>query len=267
MRRVTALAMLVATLWMPAMASGEEQPTSGTEGAATDTADEREDALPLAAARRNYLVEPTGYAPSPWGALAATYDSGVTADGHYGWSALRVHVPVARRYGVVDFRLVGDFDSDGFRSLGPEVTLRGLPLQLAGGRGVLGFAFGFYPSILGVEPLIDLGGGIMGGYLGNRWFSWAYAGVRGEVLYQESFQIEGTFAIGLRLPHGLRPQVELDIAWEPSRLGDLNIALRPALRYWPSESIGIGVSADIWVSGPDIETTGIRLDVVGHAME
>ena len=261
-------AILAAALVLaaPVGAFAEEQSPAVAE-ATGDAGAAEDDSLPLAAARRRHLVEPTGHAPSPWGALAATYDSGVTADGHYGWSALRVHVPVARRYGAVDFRLVGDFDSDGFRSLGPEITLRGMPLQLADGRGVLGFAFGMYPSILGEEPLIDLGGGLMGGYLGNRWFTWAYAGVRGEVLYQESFQVEGTFAIGLRLPYGLRPQVELDIAWEPSRLGDLNIAVRPAFRYWPAEWIGIGLSADIWATGPDLETSAIRIDVVGHAME
>ena len=70
-----------------------------------------------------------------------------------------------------------------------------------------------------------------------------------------------------KLPHGLRPQVELDVAYEPSRLGDLEIAVRPALRYWPAEWVGIGISAGIWVAGPEIETSAIRLDVVGHAME
>jgi len=226
------------------------------------------DGLPLGAARQWVHAEPVGPAPSPWIALSGAYDMGIAVDGDTAWTALRVHVPVARHYGAVDVKLAADFDRDGLDALGPELVLRGVPLRVAHDRGTLGFALSMFPQMQGLEPLLTLRGGVMGGYLGNRWFAWAHLGVRGEVLQRSYPELLGTVAMGLRLPHGLRPQIEVDVAWETRRSGELSVAVRPALRYWPSEFIGIGLSADLWVVGHDgIETSAIRLDLVFHAME
>lgn len=229
-------------------------------------ADEAEE-LPEAAARRWHLVEPLGGAPSPWIALAGAVDGGATVDGEAGWSAVRVHVPVARHYGAVDARLLATFDDEGLDTLGPEIVLRGVPLRFSEGRGALGFSLTFVPGIRELEPTIDLGGGLMGGWLGRRWFAWSHVGVRAEVLQRSRPELRATLGTGLRLPHGLRPQLEAELRWELHPQGDPAFALRPGFRYWPSEWIGIGVSADIWIVGPGIETTAIRLDVVGHPLE
>ena len=193
---------------------------------------------------------------------------GAAVDGETAWTALRVHVPVARHYGAVDVRLIADYDREGLDTLGPELVLRGVPLRLAEGRGALGFALAMYPRMEDFDPLLSLRGGIMGGYLGQWWFAWAYLGVRGEVLQGGYPELLGTASAGLRLPHGLRPQVEVDVAWETRRSGEVTLALRPALRYWPSEAIGIGLFADLRLLGQEgIETSSIGLDLVFHALE
>lgn len=227
-----------------------------------------DDEIQMASARRWLQAEPIGSAPSPWIALSGTYDMGVAVNGDTAWTALCVHVPVARHYGAVDVRLAADLDRDGLDSLGPELVLRGVPLRLADDRGALGFALSMYPQMQGLDPLMTLSGGIMGGYLGQWWFAWAHLGVRGEVLQRGYPELQSTISVGLRLPHGLRPQVEVDVLWETRRNGELSLALRPALRYWPSEAVGIGLSADLWLMGDDgIETSAIRLDFVFHALE
>lgn len=261
-------ASAMAVLWLcfggARLALAEE-----ARGDAQLSADEDDvDDAPTAAARRWLHAEPVGSAPSPWIALSGTYDMGVAVDGDTAWTALRVHVPVARRYGAVDVRLAADLDREGLESLGPEFVLRGVPLRLADGRGGLGFALSMYPRMQGFDPLLTLGGGIMGGYLGQWWFAWAHLGVRGEVLQRGYPELLSTVGFGLRLPYGLRPQVEVDLLWETRHNGELSLALRPALRYWPSEAVGIGISADLWLMGDDgIETSAIRLDLVFHAME
>ncbi len=152
-------------------------------------------------------------------------------------------------------------------TLSPEIVLRGVPLQLAEGRGVLGFSFLFTPTMRGANPLMFLAGGLMGGWLGRRWFTWAHLAAGAEILQQGKPELLATLAAGLRLPHGFRPQVEVDLRWVMPESDEVDLAVRPALRYWPREWIGIGVSADIWVVGPDIETSSIRIDVIGHARE
>jgi hypothetical protein len=224
---------------------------------------------PLAASRRWHLVEPLGTSPSPWIALSGAYDMGISFDGEAAWNGVRVHVPAARHYGAVDIRLLATWNDSGLDALGPELTLRGVPLRLANGRGALGFSIALFPRMRGGDPLLTVGGGLMGGYLGRRWFARAFVGAQGEVLQgrREDVEILGTAAAGLRLPHGLRPQVEVDLAWEARREGDSTLAVRPGLRWWPVEWLGIGVSADLWVLGPGIETSALRLDLVAHAME
>jgi hypothetical protein len=225
--------------------------------------------LPDSAAQRRQLVEPLdGAAPSPWIALAAAYDMGVAIDGATSWTAVRVRFPVARRYGGVDARLVATWGGEGLDQIGPEITLRGVPLRLAGGRGALGFSISVFPQMHGTEPLLTLGGGLMGGYLGRLWFVRAFAGARGEVLERlGGVEILGTVAAGLRLPHGLRPQVEIDVAGEARRSGDVALVVRPGLRWWPVEWLGVGVSADVQALGQPIETSAIRLDLVAHPIE
>jgi hypothetical protein len=253
MRRLACL--VVAALALRAMPAGAEE-----QGAAP---------APASAAVRWHLVEPLGPSPSPWIALAGAYDVGFAVDGEAAWTAARVHVPVARHYGAVDIRLLATWNDSGLDALGPELTLRGVPLRLANGRGALGFSIALFPRMRGGDPLLTVGGGLMGGYLGRRWFARAFVGAQGEVLQgrREDVEILGTAAAGLRLPHGLRPQVEVDLAWEARREGDPTLAVRPGLRWWPVEWLGIGVSADLWVLGPGIETSALRLDLVAHAME
>jgi hypothetical protein len=226
-------------------------------------------ALPDAAARRWHLVEPLGgSAPSPWIALAGAYDMGLSVDGETSWTGVRVHFPVARRYGGVDVRLLATWGARGLDEIGPEVTLRGVPLRLAGGRGALGFSITVFPQLRDGDPLLNLGGGLMGGYLGRLWFARAFAGVRSEVLQRlDGVEVLGTVAVGLRLPHGLQPQVEVDVAGEARRSGDVTLVVRPGLRWWPVEWLGIGLSADVPALGEALETTAIRLDLVAHAME
>lgn len=254
-----------------ALVSGESRPALAEEGrqVSPDAADADADSeLPLAAARRWPIVEPLGWAPSPWIALGGAYDMGVAVDGETAWTAIRVHVPVARHYGSVDVRLVADLDGEGLEALGPELVLRGVPLQLAGGRGTLGFALAMFPRMQGLDPLMTLSGGIMGGYLGQWWFAWAHLGVSGEVLQKGYPELRSTTAVGLRLPYGLRPQVELDVNWVTRPSGEVTLVLRPALRYWPSDVVGIGLSADLRLMGQSgIETSAIRLDFVFHALE
>ncbi len=266
---VTILAVLLGSS-TDALAEEAEQRSDGSAPAETsdggDAADEDSD-LPLAAARRRFHVEPLGDAPSPWGALSGRIDGGVHVDGSEGWSALRFHIPVARRYGVIDARLIGQFDQDGLVSLGPELVLRGTPLRLAGGRGSLGFSFTFAPLMVDYEPLITLGGGLMGGYLGEHWFSWAHVGVLGEVVQRGRPELQATIAAGLRLRYGLRPQLEVELRSELHEYGETRLIVRPGFRYWPAEFVGIGIAADIWVLGEDIEMSSIRFDVIGHAME
>lgn len=250
MRRLAALAALIALRAGPALA---EAPPD----------------LPDAAARRWPLVEPLGGAsPSPWVALAGAYDMGLSVDGETSWNAVRVHFPVARRYGGVDVRLLATWDPGGLDEIGTELTLRGVPLRLADGRGVLGFSITVVPQMRGRDPLLTLGGGLMGGYLGRLWFVRAFVGTRGEVLQRlDDVEILGTVAAGLRLPHGLQPQVEVDVAGEARRSGDVTLIVRPGLRWWPVEWLGIGLSADVAALGPGLETSAIRLDLVAHAME
>ena len=246
----------------PAQALAEE---AGTEGPAAESpADER---LPDAAARRYTLVEPVGPWPSPWAALSAVVDGGATLDGELGWTAIRARVPIYRRYGAVDFGLEARFNGEEFIALDPELVLRAMPFRLAEGRGAIGLALSLEPGMLGPDPTMTLGGGFMGGYLGNSWFFRAYLGVRGDVIQGRAVEIVGHLAAGLRLNHGFRPQLEVDVIGEAHRNGEVMLALRPALRYWPAEWIGIGISGDIWVLGPEIITSGLRLDLVFHAME
>jgi hypothetical protein len=224
--------------------------------------------LPLGASRRWPLVEPLGPSPSPWIALSGAYDMGVATDGEAAWTGVRVHIPVARHYGAVDIRLVGTYDDGGLDALGPELALRGVPLRLAGDRGVLGFSVSLFPRIEGEDPLMTVGGGLMGGYLGRRWFARAFLGAQGEVLQRrDGLDLMGSAAAGLILPHGLRPEVEVDVSWEVLRSGDVAVVVRPGLRYWPVEWLGIGLSADIWALGPGVETSAVRLDLVAHALE
>lgn len=259
MRRLAAVVVLLALRAGPALA--EDFTPTPTPAPASE--------LPDAATRRRDLVEPLGGgAPSPWIALAAAYDMGVAVDGATSWTAVRVRFPVARRYGGVDVRLLATWDGEGLDEIGPELTLRGVPLRLAGGRGALGFSISVFPQLRGTEPLLALSGGLMGGYLGRRWFLRAFAGARGEVLQRlGGVEVLGTVAAGLRLPHGLEPQVELDVAGEARRSGDVTLVVRPGLRWWPVEWLGLGLSADVPALGQPLEATAIRFDLVAHPME
>ncbi len=248
-----------------AHAQGEEQPQE--EASATDDLSLIDDSLPLGATRRWILVEPLGLAPSPWIALSASLDAGVTVNGQKGWTAVRVHIPVARHYGAIDIRLVAELSGDGLDSLGPEFTLRGAPLRLAQGRGSLGFAAMLTPQMRGTEPVLTVGGGLMGGFVDRRWFTWAFLGVRSEVLQRGHPELVSTISAGLRLPYGLRPQVEVEIIWESCHRGDLALVVRPGLRYWPARFIGIGLSADIRTLGDEISTSAIRIDIIAHPAE
>lgn len=266
MRRGMLIALLVVASGLSSVpAAAEDAPSA--ERTAARAAEGDDDSLPEAAARRYHLVEPIGPWPAPWAALSAVIDGGSALDGAVAWTAVRVHVPVIRRYGAVDFRLDARFNGEEFISLGPEVTLRGLPLRLAGGRGALGFALAMTPGMKGPDPTMVLGGGITGGYLGRRWFTWAYAGVLGDVLQGHAVEIAGLVAAGLRLPYGFRPQLEVEVVGEARQRGDVRLALRPALRYWPAEWVGIGLSADVWLLGPEPISSSLRLDLVFHAME
>lgn len=266
MKRIGVIVWLFLLVSADVAAEEVAQPAGVVDDEVGDEAsDEQPEGTPLAAARRRHLVEPLGLAPSPWIALAGVIDGGVDVEGEAGWTALRVHVPVAAEYGAVDARLVGHFDREGLISFGPELGLRAVPLQLADGRGVLGVSFTLLPLMSGLDPVMHLGGGLMGGYLGERWFSWAHVGVRGEVLQRGRPELRATAGGGLRLPHGLRPQVELEYRHVLHRNGEPSLAVRPGFRWWPTEYLGIGVSADVWVVGEELERSSLRLDIVGHS--
>jgi len=275
--RATCIACLAAAASWLAAAPCEAEESAHSEGtAATESSaeerdgEERDGALPAAAALRRHLAEPVGDLPAPWVALSAVVDGGSRIDGDEGWMALRVHVPVARRYGAVDARLRLALDADGFVGIDPEFWLRAIPVRLVdGGRGAFGVALGVAPSMDGPVPLLTLTGGIMGGFLGESWFARGFLGVRGEVLeLTEPLEILVTAAAGLRLLRGqLRPQLEVDLVAPAEENAEVSLALRPAFRYWPAEWIGIGVSGDAWVLGPASPWGAVRLDVVFQALE
>ena len=259
---------LVLVAW-PVSAVGEEGTGEATPGEGVEAEVDGEATLPAAAAARRFLVEPVGGLPAPWAALSAVLDGGTLVDWSEGWTSLRVHVPVASRYGAVDAHLTVTYDGEGFVGVEPELWLRAIPLRLVdGGRGALGVAFGVAPGMTGPNPRMDLTGGLMGGYLGSWWFARALLGVRGEVLQLEDPPtILGQVAGGLRLAHGLRPQIEVDVSGPADEEGEPALVLRPALRYWPAAWIGIGASGDIGVLGPQAPWGALRLDIVLQAME
>jgi hypothetical protein len=81
-------------------------------------------------------------------------------------------------------------------------------------------------------------------------------------------ELVSTAAVGARLPYGLRLHVELDVTWETRLGGDVSATLRPAFRYWPSEAIGLGLSADLALLGNEgIRSSAIRFDLTFHALE
>ncbi len=253
-------------LW-PTLVFAEERATGELPASEPVAEEGSDDALPEAAARRYFLVQPVGQWPSPWAALSAVIDGGATLDGALGWTGIRATVPVYHRYGAVDFGLEARFNGEEFIALDPELVLRAMPFRLAEGRGPIGFSFTLQPGMIGPDPTMTLGGGILGGYLGRIWFFRAYVGVQGDVIQGRAVEIVGHIAAGLRLRYGFRPQLEVDVVGEAQRRGEVTLAIRPALRYWPAEWIGIGLSGDIWVLGPEIITSGLRLDLVFHAME
>lgn len=255
-------------LGLPLIAAAEEGGGApGPSESASSGAEPGREPLPAMAARRYRLVEPIGFWPSPWAALSAAVDGGATLDGELAWTAIRVHVPVINRYGAVDFRLEACFNGERFISLDPELVLRGLPFRWAEGRGVLGFALSMASGFLGDEPTMRLGGGLVGGYAGRWWFIRAYVGARGDVLQGLAVEVVGHLGLGLTLPHGFRPQVEVDVIGEAERGGEVSLVVRPALRYWPVGWIGIGLSGDIWALGPELASSALRLDVVLQAQE
>ena len=258
------LALLLPLAW-PAAARGE-----GAAGEADPSEAAGEGGtLPAAAATRRLLAEPVGDLPAPWAALSAVVDGAARVDGSDGWAAVRVHVPVARRYGAVDARFRIRLDDEGFVGIEPELWLRAIPLQLVdGGRAALGAAIGLAPAMIGPDPILTLTGGVMGGYLGRTWFARGLVGVRGEVLERgEPVEVLGTVAAGLRLAHGIRPQLEIDLLGAAEEEGTFALGIRPALRYWPAPWIGLGVAGDIWPLGPDSPWYMVRADVVLHALE
>lgn len=265
-RRGMMLAGAIAVIAWPRGASAEEARSSEPPPNEAQPVAGEED-LPAAASRRYHLVEPVGPWPSPWAALSAALDGGSSLDGSEAWTAVRVHVPVYRRHGAVDVRLDARFNGDELISLDPELVLRGLPFRWAEGRGAVGFALSMRPGMTGPDPTLTLGGGLTGGHLGQRWFAWAYAGVLGDVLQGHAVEIAGLVAAGLRLPRGFEPQLEVEVVGEARRRGDVRVALRPALRYWPADWVGIGLSADVWVFGREPIASTVRLDLVFHAEE
>lgn len=266
---VLAVALLVAFGPPASRAVAEEAGADDEPGGGAVAAEDEAEELPAAAASRRLLAEPTGDLPAPWAALSATVEGAARVDGEAGWTGLRVHVPVASRYGAVDARLRVRLDDEGFVGIEPELWLRALPLRLVdGGRAALGVALGAAPAMVGSDPILTLTGGVVGGYLGRSWFARAVVAVRGEVLERRApVEILGTAAAGLRLAHGLRPQLEVDLAGPAAEGGELALGLRPALRYWPADWIGIGVAGEIWALGPDAPWYMVRADLVFHALE
>jgi hypothetical protein len=239
-------------------------PQTGLGPAGSATGDEP--GLPAAAARRQLLAEPFGSLPAPWASLSAVLEGGAELDGRAGSTALRVHVPVASRYGAVDARLLLSFDGEGLEAVEPELLLRAIPARLAGGRGALGLSAGLSPRMDGPDPLMVLGGGLMGGYLARLWMVRGYLGARGEILRRSTpVAFEAEVALGLRLAYGLQPQVEACLVVDMEQ--ELSVVLRPGLRYWPRDWVGIGLSGDLWVAGERAPAGALRLDLVFQALE
>jgi hypothetical protein len=107
----------------------------------------------------------------------------------------------------------------------------------------------------------------MGGYLGERFLAWGYVGLRGDPLQGHRLLLDGTVALSLRLPYGLRPHIEVDSEQDLKSPNDWTITVRPALRYWPTAGLGFGVAASIPTSPDNDRASLISFDVVGHALE